>query len=120
VRVTILHLADRSEWEAAVTSGEYRTSTRGAGLDDLGYIHASYPHQLARVAESAYADHDGELCVLVIDEGLVDADGVTVIDEDGRDGELFPHIYGPIRPSWVVDVRRAWFDDDGRFHVDGE
>jgi uncharacterized protein (DUF952 family) len=84
--MTILHLAHRDDWERALATGEYRTSTRGATLDDVGFIHASYPDQLPRVA-----------------------------DEDGGDGEPCPHIYGPIRPRWVVEVRPAGFDERGAF-----
>ncbi|WP_460519523.1 DUF952 domain-containing protein [Humibacter antri] len=113
--MTILHLAYRSDWESALESGEYRMSTRGATLDDVGFIHASYPGQLARTAELFYADDDRELCVLVLDETLIRADGVRVIEEDGGSGELFPHVYGAIKPSWVVEVRPAGFDELKRF-----
>lgn len=37
----ILHLAHRADWDEALVSGQYRTSTRGASLDDVGFIHAS-------------------------------------------------------------------------------
>lgn len=113
--MTILHLAHRSDWDAALVSGEYRTSTRGRSLDEVGFIHASYPHQLAGVAEFVHADDDAELCVLVIDEDAARRDGVMIIDEDGGDGEEYPHIYGAIRPEWVTEVRPAGFDAEGRF-----
>lgn len=115
VGVTTLHLAYRSDWQAALESGEYRISTRNATLGDVGYIHTSYREQLSRVAEFVYADDDHELCVLVLDENLIRADGVRVVDEDGGDGEFFPHIYGPIKPSWVVDVRAAGFGAQKKF-----
>lgn len=67
------------------------------------------------MAEALHADDPSELCVLVIDEELVRADNVEVIEEDGGQGELFPHIYGSIRPAWVTDVRVAGFDADGTF-----
>ena len=108
--MTILHLAHRDDWETAVATGEYRTSTRGATLDEVGFIHASYPDQLPRVAAFVHAGDDQELCVLVLDDELIRADGVRVVDEDGGDGELYPHIYGPLRPRWVVEVRPAGFD----------
>lgn len=100
----VWHLAHRSDWQAAVTSGSYRTSTRGASLDEVGFIHGSRPHQLAPVAELVYADDDQDLCVLVMDEQTIRSSGVDVREEDGGDGELYPHIYGPIDPAWVRDV----------------
>lgn len=113
--MTIMHLARRADWAAAVASGEYRISTRGADLDAIGFIHASYPDQLAAVAEFVYADDPHELCVLVLDEDAIRSAGVRVLDEDGGDGELYPHIYGPISPSWVTAVHDAGFDADGKF-----
>ncbi|KQR52713.1 hypothetical protein ASF88_14570 [Leifsonia sp. Leaf336] len=50
---------------------------------------------------------------VVVDEGRARADGV---DEDGGNGELYPHLYGAIRPDWVIDVRPAGFDSEGTFH----
>ena len=114
---TIWHLAHQSDWRAAIVSGSYRVSTRGASLDDVGFIHGSRPHQLAAVAEFVYAADDEDLCVLVMDEQTIRASGVEVREEDGGDGELYPHIHGPIDPAWVLDVRAAWFDSAGRFMV---
>ncbi len=115
--LVILHLAHRTDWDAALVRGAYETSTRGARLDEVGFIHASYPEQLAAVAEAFYADDDAELCVLVIDDDAVRASGTRVVDEDGGTGELFPHVYGPIDPAFVTEVRPAGLDAEGRFRV---
>ena len=42
-----------------------------------------------------------------MDDDTIRADGVDVTLEDAGNGELFPHIYGPIRPSWVREARPA-------------
>ncbi|MCB7137525.1 DUF952 domain-containing protein [Cellulosimicrobium marinum] len=110
----ILHLAHREDWEAALRGGAYRVSTRGASLDDVGYVHASYPHQLAAVAEAVYAGDEADLCVLVLDTAAIRAAGTRVVDEDGGHGELYPHVYGPIEPPFVRSVLPAGFDDAGR------
>src|SRR5690606_15849266 len=89
----LLHLAIRAEWDAAREAGEpYRRSTRGASLDEVGFIHLSYPHQLATVANAIYADCPDPLCVLVLDPAALTS---SVIEEDVA-GQLFPHCYGPI------------------------
>lgn len=111
----ILHLARREDWESALRSGAYRVSTRGASLDEVGFIHASYPHQLAAVAESVHAGDEADLCVLVLDADAIRAAGTRVVDEDGGSGELYPHVYGPIEPRFVTAVRPAGFDEAGRF-----
>ena len=110
--MTIYHLAHAADWDAAIESGEYRTSTRGHGLDEVGFIHASTAEQLAEVAEAFYSDDPLPLVVLSIDERLVPDLRVETID----DGRAFPHIYGPILPSWVTEVRPATFVD-GSFTV---
>lgn len=113
--MTILHLALRTDWVDAQRGGEYRVSTLGRTLDDVGFIHASYPHQLAAVAETFYSRAGGTLCVLVMDEETIRAAGTPVVVEDDGSGEEFPHIYGPIDPAWATEVRPATFGEDGRF-----
>lgn len=117
--MTILHLAHREDWLNAQASGEYRVSTRGKTLDEVGFIHASYPEQITRMAEAIYAGDTSELCVLVLDDEVIRTAGVRVVDEDGGKGELFPHIYAAIKPSWVVEVLDAGFDPAGKFHYQG-
>lgn len=113
--MTILHLARRADWDEALRRGTYRVSTLGASLDSVGFVHASLPDQIAAVAEAVYREIDDELCVLVLDESTIRAAGVEVRLEDGGDGVAYPNVYGAIDPSWVVDVRPAWFDGNGRF-----
>lgn len=112
----IWHLALRADWEAARADGAYRASTRGRGLKDVGFIHASTPDQLAAVAEFGYSGEKAELCVLVMDDDAIRAAGTLVRHEDGGNGELYPHIYGEIDPAWVVEVLPAGFESD-RFAV---
>ena len=53
--------------------------------------------------------------MLVMDDDTIRATGTPVRYEDGGDGELYPHTYGPIRPSHVTGILPAGFDSDGRF-----
>jgi uncharacterized protein (DUF952 family) len=111
--VHLLHIAHQADWQHALETGTYEVSTRGATLADVGYVHTSYPEQLPAVARAVYADDPEPLCVLVIEESLVLDAGVRIELEDGGDGELYPHVYGPIQRAWVVDVRPASFDAEG-------
>ncbi|CAN5277192.1 DUF952 domain-containing protein [soil metagenome] len=106
----IYHLARVHDWDAASASGEYRVSTLGRALEEVGFIHASSAEQLPETAERFYRDADGDLVVLEIDES-----GLDVRWEDAGNGELFPHIYGPIVVASVMRVIPAWFEDDGGF-----
>jgi uncharacterized protein (DUF952 family) len=101
----IYHIATEADWEDAQASGEYRMSTRGARLEDVGFIHASFAHQLERTGALIYGDASVPLVVLVIDPKLVNSP-VKVEGVDGGTDE-FPHIYGPLPTSAVIDVK-AW------------
>lgn len=110
--MTIYHLAHASEWDAARASGEYLTSSRGVTLEQVGFIHASTAEQLRGVAEAFYADDPEPLVVLSIDETAVP----DLRWEDIGEGRVFPHLYGPIVPTYVTGVRSASFVD-GTFTI---
>lgn len=98
----ILHLAVPGDWEQAELVGEYRVSTRGLTLEQQGFIHGAFPHQVTGVANRFYGDLS-ELVVLHIDTDRLDAELRVEPPADGID-ELFPHIYGPIPVAAVVEV----------------
>ncbi|MDE0804250.1 MAG: DUF952 domain-containing protein [Acidimicrobiales bacterium] len=98
----ILHVAISDEWDAAVAAGgPYDRSTIGVSLAEEGYIHCSFPDQVAATAERYYAGRD-DVVVLVIDPDRLDAE-VRVEDLMGT-GVEFPHVYGPIPVAAVVAV----------------
>ncbi|MGC0271787.1 DUF952 domain-containing protein [Pseudactinotalea sp. Z1739] len=117
---TIWHLAEPEYWQAAQESGWYDRSTRGATLDQVGFVHCSSPDQLARVAEAGYADVSGDLLVLEVDRAGLDRAGSPVRyepgDPDDPASELFPHVYGPIPVTAVVRMIPARIDR-GRLHL---
>lgn len=100
----IFHIATLADWDAAVRSGSYTTSTRGRTLADEGFIHASRADQWQGVRAAFYADVTEPLVLLEIDPARLDA---PVVEEavPGSD-QTFPHVYGPLPPSAVVSVRR--------------
>jgi glutathione S-transferase len=93
----IYHAALPTDWDRAIAAGSYQVSTRGSTLAEVGFIHASYDHQLEAVANTFYADVD-ELVVLVIDP---DAVGAPVVDEPVA-GDRYPHVYGPLPIAAVL------------------
>jgi uncharacterized protein (DUF952 family) len=108
----LFHLALVEDWARARQDGSYRISTRGATLGQVGFVHASFAHQLAEVAEASYADLDADLVVLVIDEPVL---GVPVVVEPGEGTqECYPHIYGPVPVSAVLEARPVGRDPAGR------
>ena len=99
----LLHLADRAEWADAGRDSEYRPSSRGVSLDDVGFIHCCGPDQLAGVGQRHYANVDPTtLVVLVVDADRLDAP--VHFESAVPGGEAFPHVYGPIPVAAVVQT----------------
>ncbi|HEY4225302.1 MAG TPA: DUF952 domain-containing protein [Pseudolysinimonas sp.] len=111
----IFHVTTKAEWEAAAGSGSYRRSTRGASLDEVGFIHLSDADQLPRVAAFLYRDDIEPLVVLELESDELLAAGGELRWENGGHGEEFPHLYGAIETAWVLAVWPAGFDPGGRF-----
>jgi len=100
----IYHLALRRDWEGAPDE-EYRA----ASLPTEGFIHCSRADQVARSANRFYARAEG-LLVLTIDPVRL----VSPLRHDpASNGELFPHIHGPLNRSAVVAVAEMTRGPDG-------
>jgi uncharacterized protein (DUF952 family) len=91
----IFHITEASQWYAAAATGVYTGSTRGKTLDEVGFIHCSYEHQVRGVS-AFYRDVTEPLVLLTIDQAKVAAE---IKIEDG-----FPHIYGPLTVDLVIAV----------------
>ncbi|MEW2357915.1 DUF952 domain-containing protein [Spirillospora sp. NPDC029432] len=103
-RETLLHIAERRHWESARDAGvSYAMSTLGRTLDEEGFVHCSSDlDQVEGVLDRFYTGVDrAGLLLLVIDPERLDAP----VRHEPADGRLFPHVYGPIPLSAVIDVR---------------
>jgi uncharacterized protein (DUF952 family) len=107
----IYHFCPRADWAAAETAGRYTADS----LATQGYIHCS-PADHLHVAATQRARGRTDLLVLAIDESLL---GDATVWEEGDpphpDGNLFPHVYGPIPVGAVVTVRALPPRPDGSF-----
>lgn len=100
---TLYHIASGHDWDAAVANDiPYTVSTIGKTLDEVGFIHASFAGQVARVANHFYRGQVG-LVLLTINPARLKSP-VKVEPAAGTD-EQFPHIYGPLLPEAVVAVQ---------------
>lgn len=92
----IYHLALPAEWRQALADGAYRRSTRGASLEQVGFIHASEAHQVEATWRRFYADA-GAVLLLTIDPQRLAQAGVELRRELVPEaGECFPHLFGPL------------------------
>lgn len=97
----IFHIATAAGWRRTLETGTYTTSTAGRTLEDEGFIHASRRDQVQGVFDRYYRSAGEHLVLLTIDpQRLTDADvRVEAVGDD-----TYPHVYGPINRSAVVDV----------------
>ncbi len=95
----VFHLALREDWDQARREQRpYEVSTIGRHLDEVGFVHCSFEDQVARTAARYYAGRD----VLLLE---IDPDAVAdLLRVEEADGELFPHLYGPLELEAVLQV----------------
>jgi uncharacterized protein (DUF952 family) len=108
--VLIYHLALASDWDDAVASGEYRVSTIGRTIDEVGFIHASRDDQLQATARRFYAELGVPLVLLVLDRARLETGGVPVVDDPVGD-DTFPHLYAALPVALVDEARPARLSD---------
>ncbi len=113
--VRLYHLALAPDWDAAVAAGEYRVSTIGQTIDDVGFLHASREDQLQATARRFYADVDVPLVLLVLDRDRLEAGGVPVRDDPVGD-DTFPHLYAALPVDLVDEARPARLVDGTLVH----
>src|SRR5512147_2789577 len=93
----IYHITSRSAWSDARERGDYRADS----LETEGFIHCSTEQQVLPVARKFYAGQEG-LLLLVIEPALLGPELKWEPPTGGTpppgvpEGDLFPHIYGPI------------------------
>ncbi|MFK7852965.1 MAG: DUF952 domain-containing protein [Granulosicoccus sp.] len=93
----IYHIARSPDLQKRLSTDDYRC----ASLKDEGFIHCCDQHQLAGVVNRYYQGVD-ELDLLMID---VDKLSCALIHENTVGGsELFPHVYGPIDASAIIEI----------------
>jgi len=103
----IYHIVEAPTWQKVVYSGRYEPLS----LPLEGFIHCSNQEQVAETAKRYYSGQT-DLYLLKIEVEKVDA---QVCYEKAANGELFPHIYGALKPDAVVDCKPFIQDQSGNF-----
>jgi uncharacterized protein (DUF952 family) len=104
----LFHITTGDELRAAQYVGTYRPSRFATD----GFVHCSYAHQVTGVANRLFR-HAAGLVLLEIDPARLAS---AVVDENLEGGsELFPHIYGPVPMTAIVQVHPFSCGDDGQF-----
>jgi uncharacterized protein (DUF952 family) len=100
----LFHITTRSAWKLALEAGQYVP----AAFASDGFIHLSGERQWFRTARRFYHGQP-DLVLLVIDEKRVEAE----VRREPADGEMFPHLYGPLNLDAVVSVYDLPLDAKG-------
>ena len=114
VRRDLFHLALREDWERAEATGTYTGSTIGRSLADEGFVHCSFADQVSAVAQRYYRGR-GDVVLLEIDPALLDCE--VRVEAVGAATEEYPHVYGPVPVSAVVNVESLAIEDGGRLRL---
>ena len=111
----IYHIASRSAWNEARGRGDYRAES----LDTEGFIHCSTEEQVIPVAEKFYKGQS-DLLLLVIEPEQLTSELKWEPPAGGAppgvpEGDLFPHVYGPVNLEAVVKVFDLQTNPDGKY-----
>ncbi len=111
----VYKILPRAEWIAAQDAGAFR----GSAVDVRdGYIHLSTAAQAGETARLHFAGQAG----LVMLKLHADELGEALKWEPSRGGELFPHLYGELKPRWVrsaapLELNAEGWPDPGRLEA---
>ena len=96
----IYHIVTPEVWEKFKDENEYEAES----LKAENFIHCSYRHQLDGVLERYY-ENQRKVLILHINLHLLAA---KLIAERSTGGEVYPHIYGKINKTAIVDVEEKF------------
>jgi uncharacterized protein (DUF952 family) len=102
-----LHLVPEAAWDARDPAAPYLP----AAYEQDGFVHCTDgDDEMIAVANRFYRDDPRAFLLLTLDLELTGSP--WRFDEPGSP---YPHIYGPVAPASVMEVRRMVRDGDGAF-----
>lgn len=108
----LFHIALKRDWERALTEGRYRVSTLGKRLEEEGFIHLSFAHQVKAVADANYR---GRVDLLLLELDPERLSSPVQVEAVADSPERFPHLYGELAPDAVITARPLLAGPDGLF-----
>jgi uncharacterized protein (DUF952 family) len=94
----IYHIVSQSDWDAQSDSENYEA----ASLSSENFIHLCTKTQAEGVLFRYYQGAT-DLLMLHVDESKLTHE---LIFEEGQPGEMFPHLYGALNKSAVVEIEK--------------
>jgi uncharacterized protein (DUF952 family) len=96
----IYHIVTPEIWEKSKDEFEYEAES----LRTEGFIHCSYRNQLDEVLERYYKGAE-KVLILHINTHFLTA---KLVSEPSTGGEFYPHVYGAINRTAIVDVEERF------------
>ena len=93
----IYHIVLPEVWEQFKSKPSYQPESLGSE----GFIHCSYASQLEEVLNRYYRGVDKVLVLKIDTDKLLS----KLVEEPSTNNEVYPHIYGRLNHTAVVDVR---------------
>lgn len=115
----IYHLTTEREFFQQIESEDYAPS----GFETEGFIHFSQEHQILGVANKYYHNAESPILLEVAVEKLKAPlkyeapihPGGAPSTEEGARADLFPHLYGKINKTAIVNIIPMRRDSDGNY-----
>ncbi len=109
----IYKIVSPEQWAVAERTGSFK----GASVDLAdGYIHFSTAEQVRETAARHFAGQHDLLLVSVRSSSIA----ADLRYELSRGGKLFPHLYGDLPLSAVIDIEHLTLDKDGQHKFPGQ
>lgn len=94
---SLFHITTRTAWDRSQAAREYRP----ASLASEGFIHLSTDEQWRHTLHRLFR---GEPDLVIL---KIDADRAGDVRFEPADGDVFPHLYGPLAVEAVLSIREA-------------
>ncbi len=102
----IVHICSSEDWQAAQAAGEYQPES----LSNEGFIHFSTPAQAVATANRYYLGRR-DLILLWVDSTKLTSE----LRWEPSDGDLYPHLYGPLNLDAILTSAEFSPEQDGMF-----
>ncbi|MEJ0072968.1 MAG: DUF952 domain-containing protein [Candidatus Saccharibacteria bacterium] len=110
---TIVAISTEELWKGSQKTGQYVQSTIDSTLEDVGFIHCTFPDQTLETANKHFLARN-DILLLFIDMDKVKSPVKIEAALSGRPG-LFPHIYGALNTDAVFAQSELKKNAEGRF-----
>ncbi|PAB60701.1 DUF952 domain-containing protein [Anaeromicrobium sediminis] len=109
----IIYTATLKEWEEIKDKEYFQSSS----LEQEGFIHCCYPKQTLWVLNKHYKGEESTWLLCIDEEKLTSE---LRVEDLKNMGEKFPHVYGKINVSSIINRVKIHRDNNGEYSITKE